>query len=244
MWQLFPVTYQDVTYADRALIVWSAGKQRLDEEKRKLYRKRLLNRCAEIKAHLNQGRYIRHAYPAHQIALAQRGNPAKGLVSVELTGADRELGLTFQIDRPALARAQTLDGRYLLGTNAEFLSADQALSIFKAQDPVEKSHAQLKGPLRVRPLFLHSDERIEGLVFVTLLALLVSRLLELHARRAGLRISAERMLQTFTSFYATHLTFVDGSQYQQLGKMTPSQEKILDKLLFPSPSRYLEPLPD
>jgi len=37
VWQPFPVTYQDVTYADRALIVWSAGKQRLDEEKRKLY---------------------------------------------------------------------------------------------------------------------------------------------------------------------------------------------------------------
>ena len=243
-WQPFPVTYQDVTYQDRALIVWSAGKQRLDEEKRKLYLKRLLNRCAEIKAHLNQGRYIRHEYTAHQIALAQRGNPAKRLVSVELTGTDRELGLTFHIDRPALARAQTLDGRYLLGTNADLLSADQALNIFKAQDRVEKSHAQIKGPLRIRPVFLHSDERIEGLVFVTLLALLVNRLLELHARRAGLRISAQRMLQTFTSCYATHLIFVDGSQYQQLGKMTPSQEKILDKLLFPSPTRYLEPFPD
>jgi transposase len=244
LWQPFPVTYQDVTYADRALIVWSAGKQRLDEEKRKLYLKRLLNRLTEIQKHLNQGRYIRHEYTAQQIALAQRSNPAKGLVSVELTGTDRQLGLTFQIDRTALAQAQALDGRYLLGTNAAHLSADQALTLFKAQDRVEKRNAHLKGPLRVRPLFLHSDERIEGLVFITLLALLVSSLLELHCRRSGLHYSAEHMLQTFASLYATHQTFVDGSQYQQLGKLTTSQQKILDKLLFPPPSRYLNPLPD
>jgi CRISPR/Cas system-associated exonuclease Cas4 (RecB family) len=62
VWQPFPVTYQDETYEDRALVVWSAGKQRLDEEKRKTYLKRLLNRPAEIQEHLNQGRYIRREY--------------------------------------------------------------------------------------------------------------------------------------------------------------------------------------
>jgi len=243
VWQPFPVMYQDVTYEDRALVVWSAGKQRLDEEKRKTYLKRLLNRLAEIQQHLNQGRYIRREYAAHQIALAQRSNPAKGLVSVELTGTDRQLGLTFQINRTALAQAQALDGRYLLGTNAVHLSANQTLTFFKGQDQVEKQNAHLKGPLRVRPLFLHSDERIEGLVFITLLASLVSSLLELHCRRSGLHSSTERILQTFASLSAIHQTFVDGSHYQQLGELTPSQQKILDKLLFPPPSRYLNPLP-
>jgi len=41
--------------------------------------------------HQNRGRYIRHVYTAHQIALAQRGNPAKGLVTVELSSEDRQL---------------------------------------------------------------------------------------------------------------------------------------------------------
>lgn len=243
VWQPFAVRYDGHTYADRALVVWSAGKQRLDTEKRKDHLKRLLNRLAEIQGHLNQGRYISPAYTAHQIALAQRGNPAKGLVSVVLTGQERQLTLTFHLDRTALAQAQALDGKYLLGTNAAQLSASQALAYFKAQDGVEKSHASLKGPLRVHPLYLHSDQRIAGLIFINLLALLLRAILELRCRRVGLKYSAERVLQAFSGLYATDLTFVDGSHYVQLGRLTTFQQRVLAGLQFPPPTRYLEPLP-
>lgn len=243
VWRPSPVTYADETYADRALVVWSAGKQRLDEQKRKDHLKRLLNRLDEIHAHLNRGRYIRHAYTAHQIALAQRGNPAKGLVKVELTGEDRHLELSFRIDRTALAQAQALDGKYLLGTNASHLSASEALTWFKAQDNVEKRNGDLKGPLRVRPLYLQSDQRIEGLVFINLLALLVRALLELRCRRAGLNYTADRVLGAFGPLYATAQVFVDGSRLTQLGEITPFQQRILDRLHVPSPTRYLHNLP-
>ena len=139
VWRPFPVTCNGQTYEDRALVVWSAGKHRLDEDKRKAHLRVLLDRLADIRGHLNRGRYIRREYAAHQVALAQRGNPAQGLVTVELTGTDRHLALQFQIDWAALALAQALDGKYLLGTNAAPLSANDALTNFKAQDAVEKS---------------------------------------------------------------------------------------------------------
>lgn len=243
VWKPFPVTYACTTFSEeRGLVVWSAGKQRLDDQKRKTYLKRLLNRLEDIQKHLNQGRYIHHEYTAHQIALAQRANPAKNLVSVKLTGSDRQQELSFSINRTALAEAQALDGRYLLGTNATHLSADEAITFFKAQDRVEKQNANLKGPLRVRPVYLHSDERIEGLVFISLLALLVRALLELRCRRAGLRHSANHIFQSFASMYATYQTFVDGSQYVQLGKQTDFQRQVLDKLCFSPAEGYLKPL--
>jgi transposase len=243
VWRPFPVTYDGQTYADQGLVVWSAGKQRLDEDKRKTHLKALLNRLTEIQGHLNTGRYIDHEYAAHQIALAQRGNPAKGLVAVALTGTDRALALDFHIDRDALAQAQALDGKYLLGTNAAHLSARDALAHFKAQDSVEKSNATLKGPLRVRPVYLHTDERIEGLMFITLLAVLVRALLGLRARRAGLAYSTEQLFQAFAPLYATDQVFVDGSRYSQLGRRTTLQQRVLEGLHFPSPTRYLDRLP-
>ena len=243
VWRPFAVSYAGQSYADRALVVWSAGKQHLDAQKRKVYLKRLLDRLAQIQDHLNHGRYLSQAYTAHQIALAQRGNPAKGLIDVALMGQDRQLTLAFHIDRQGLAQAQALDGKYLLGTNAAQLSASQALACFKAQDGVEKSHASLKGPLRVHPLYLHSDQRIAGLLFITLVALLLRAILELRCRRAGLKYSAERILQAFSGLYATDLTFVDGSHYARLGRMTPFQQRVLAGLQFPAPTRYLEPLP-
>ncbi len=244
VWRPFPVKYEGQTYADRALVVWSAGKQRLDEDKRKTQLKALLNRLTEIRSHLNQGRYISHEYTAHQIALARRGNSAQGVVAVELTGPDRALALTFHIDRAALAQAQALDGKYLLGTNAPHLSATDALTYFKAQDSVEKSNACLKGPLRVRPVYLHNDPRIEGLMFISLLALLMRALLGLRARRAGLTYSVERLLQEFAPLYATDQHFVDGSRYTQLGRLTPVQQRVLEALHFPPPTRYLDRVPD
>jgi transposase len=244
VWRPFSVTYEGETYDDRALVVWSNGKQRLDEDKRKTYLKRLLNRLDDIRGHLNRGRYIKREYAAHQIALAQRGNPAKGLVVVELSGSDHHLALSFHIDREALAQAQALDGKYLLGTNASHLSASETLAYFKAQDGVEKRNRDLKGPLLVRPLYLHTDERIEGLIFITLLALLVRAILELRCQRAGLNYTADQVLRTFAPLYATDQVFVDGSRLTQLGEMAPFQQRVLNGLHFPPPTRYLHNLPD
>ena len=242
VWRPFPVAYEGQIYQDRALVVWTASKQRLDEDKRKHYLKRLLNRLAEIKKMLNTGRYIRHAFTAHQIALAKRGNPAQGLVQTELTGTDRHLNLTFAIDREALAQAQALDGKYLLGTNAPDLSATQVLTLFKAQDGVEKSNRTLKGPLSVRPLYLHSDQRIESLIFIILLALLVRVLLQVRCQRVGLAVSTGRLLTAFAPLAATELAFVDGSRLCQLGDLTSFQRQVLATLQFPAPSRYLTEL--
>lgn len=242
VWRPFSVSYQGETYQDRALVVWSAGKQRLDVDKRKAHLKKLLNRLADIRRYLNKGRYISREYAAHQVALALRGNPAKGLVVVELTGKDRELALAFHVDRAALAQAQALDGKYLLGTNARHLSADEALTWFKGQDGVEKQNRALKGPLQVRPLYLHTDERIEGLVFVTFLALLLRAVLALRCRQANLSSSVDRVLAGFASLYATDQTFVDGSCLSQLGALSPFQQRVLTGLHFPPATRYLRPL--
>ncbi len=242
VWRPFRVEYEGQVYDDRALVVWTAGKERLDEDKRKHHLKKLLNRLADIKGMLNTGRYIRYAFAAHQIALAKRGNPAKGLVQTKLTGPDRHLKMSFAIDRSALAQAQALDGKYLLGTNAPHLSATKTLTIFKAQDGVEKSNRTLKGPLLIRPIYLHTDQRIESLVFIILLALLIRVLLQVRCRRAGLSISTDRLLAEFAPLAATELTFVDGSRLCQLGNLTPFQRQVLAALQIPSPCRYLTEL--
>ena len=242
VWRPFPVEYAGQLYPDRALVVWAAGKARLDEDKRKHYLKKLLNRLAQIKKMLNSGRYLHREFAAHQIELAKRGNPAKALVKTELSGTDRHLKLTFAIDRAALAQAQALDGKYLLGTNAPGLSATTTLTLFKAQDGVEKSNRTLKGPLLIRPIYLHSDQRLESLVFIILLALLVRVLLQVRCRRAGLSLSTERLLAGFSPLAATELTFVDGSRLCQLGQLTPFQRQVLAALQLPAPSRYLTEL--
>ena len=55
---------------------------------------------------------------------------------------------------------------------------------------MERRPKLVKGPVRVRPLFLQNQERVEGLVFVAMLALLVYTILEMLFCKAGQWITA------------------------------------------------------
>jgi len=251
VWRPFQITVpppiddpdaHEQVFIDRALVVWSAGKARLDTNKRRTYLKRLLDGLENIRRQLNQGRYAERDYVVERVANVRRGNSAKRLVSVDLQGTDGHLSLKFRIDRDRLAAAQALDGRYALGTNARHLAADEALTTFKAQDDAEKQFGTVKGPLAVRPVFLHTDQRIEGLVFVTLVALLVRALLALQCQQAGLKVSVDRVLAEFAPWSAIDLTLTDGAHVRQVCTPTDFQAQVMAALGVPPRERYLTPL--
>ncbi len=243
VWRPFTFTAAGESVTDRALVVWSAGKEQLDQQKRKSDLKRLLNGLATIQRQLNTGKFQKRDYVVEQIAGIRRGNQAKPLVDVQLTGEDGALYLHFCINRQRLAVAQRLDGKYALATNAVHLSENDALAYFKAQDGVEKSIAAVKGPLQVRPVFLQIDERIQVLVFFHLVALLVRAILELRLQRAGLSYSADKVLFVFASLNAVYQRFRDESQVPQLGKVSRLQQEILTALHLPPATRYVAPGP-
>lgn len=238
VWRPFTFEHEGQRITDRALVIWSAGKQRLDEQKRKTYLKRLLNRLADIEKKLNTRRYKKRAYVEERLVTIQKGNPTKGLVKIDLSGEDGALRLAFRIDRQRLAEAQALDGRYALATNAVYLTADKALTLFKGQDGVEKRFRVTKGPLLVRPLFVRGDRRIEGLVFITFLALLVRAILERACRQRGQPLTVERLFRGFATLQAVDLTWMDGSLQRQASEMTAFQTEILETLGWPAAEAY------
>src|SRR5207244_4526700 len=63
-------------------------------------------------------------------------------------------------------------------------SADRLLRLYKEQVLAERSHHFLKGPLAVRPVFLHSNHRAAALVAVCSMALMVYGLVEADVRQA------------------------------------------------------------
>jgi transposase len=238
IWRPFSFQHEGQRVTDRALVIWSVGKQRLDEQKRKTYLKRLLNKLADIQKKLNTRRYKKRTYVEQRLVVIQQGNPAKGLVDIQLSGEDGALTLTFRINRQRLAEVQALDGRYALTTNAYQLDASEALTLFKGQDGVEKRFRVVKGPLLVRPLFVRTDRRIEGLVFITLLALLVRAILERTCRQRGLHVTAKRLFRGFATLQAVDLTWADGSLQRRASEMTAFQAQVLHTLGWPTPEVY------
>jgi transposase len=238
VWRTFTFEQAGEQVTDRVLVVWSAGKERLDQEKRKTYLKRLLNGLEAVQKKLNTRRYKKRAYIEQRITTLQRGNPMHRLVDVDLGGEDETLSLHFALNREHLAEAQALDGRYALATNGEHLSAEQTLTLFKGQDGVEKRFRTVKGPLVVHPLFVRTDHRIEGLVFITLLALLVRAILERLCRQHDLALTADRLFQRFASLQAVDVTWADGSLQRRAAQLSEFQAQVLGALGWPLPETY------
>jgi transposase len=240
VWRPFLFEYEGQQVTDRVLVVWSAGKERLDEQKRKTYLKRLLNGLERVQSKLNTGRYKKRAYVAQRIVTLQRGNPMRRLVDIDLQGEEGALALHFALNQERLAEARALDGRYALATNGEHLSATEALILFKGQDGIEKRFRAVKGPLLVHPLFVRTDRRVEGLVFITLVALLVRAILERLCRQHDLSLTADRLFHRFASLQAVDVTWANGSVQRRAAEMSGFQAQVLAALGWPLPQTYTQ----
>ena len=84
-----------------------------------------------------------------------------------------------------LARAEALDGYYVLLTSWAQAAADSSalLRKWKQEEQIERRFSDWKGPLRVRPVFVTSNARMAALFLLLHLALMLYCLLEREARR-------------------------------------------------------------
>jgi transposase len=76
----------------------------------------------------------------------------------------------YSLDEEKRARAEKLDGSYLLKTDRKDLSADEAWRIYTLLTRAEAAFRALKSPLGERPIFHHKEGRVEAHIFLCVLA--------------------------------------------------------------------------
>src|SRR6266511_3690047 len=170
----------------------------------------------------------------------------RGLLHVTTATRKGKPTLRFQRDQAAIAATARTDGVYALCTNLPGrLSATGLLRIYKDQPLVEWRHRDAKQTLRVRPIFLHNDDRITALVSVVGLALVLFGLLEADLRRAlspdqhldGLlpegRAARPTGRNILAAFQGLGLTYTQDGIV--LDRLTPTQRHILELLTIPIP---------
>lgn len=108
-----------------------------------------------------------------------------GLYQVAVTPSESGPRLTWEVDAAGLARAEALDGYYVLLSSWPKEKADSPglLLHWKAESEIERRFSDWKGPLRVRPVFVTSNARMAALVLLLHLALMIYCLIEREARR-------------------------------------------------------------
>lgn len=154
--------------------------------------------------------------------------------------------LTWQRDQQAITNAAATDGIYPLATNQRGrLTAVKVLRQYKDQQIVERRHRDAKHTLKVRPIFLHNDDRIHALVSIVGLALLIFGLIETQTRHAlgeheqlpGLLPEGRSAIPTganiLAAFQGLGITYTHTGI--RLDRLTHTQRRILELLHIQAP---------
>lgn len=218
-------------------------------------RARLLARAEDALAGIGRGLAAKPRQDPERVERRVAKAVANGRVGqwlrTQVDHDDGNLTLRWWRDPAALTEAERRDGLYALVTNMapSHCSPDRLLALYKDQALSERAHHFLKGPLAVRPVFLHSNRRAAALLAVCSIALLVYGLIETETRRAiaptrtigGLlpeqraaRPTAENIFRAFTGLGFQRARTTTGLQAIP-DPLTPAQQAILDALEITSP---------
>ncbi len=133
------------------------------------------------------------------------------------------------LDHQKIAAEERLDGKYLLTTSDPSLSAEDVALGYKQLLEAERSFRDLKGVLRLRPVYHSKQERIRAHIPICFLALVVIRVAETRTSETWRTIRAE--LGTIRQ----GLFCGQDGEFTQTTELTRHQREILAALGVPEP---------
>lgn len=138
------------------------------------------------------------------------------------------------IDRDAIRDAARFDGKWIVETNDDTLTPEDAANGYKALLVIERCFRSLKRTqIKLTPMFHWVPRRIETHVKICVMALLIERVIERKCGRPWSRIRTE-----LREFQAT-LFQTDSHRFYQRNEIPKSVGSIFKLLAVPAPKQVL-----
>ena len=144
----------------------------------------------------------------------------------------------IRLDRKAIQQAARTDGKWVVQTNDDTLTPEDAACAYKGLTVIERCFRTLKRTqLKLDPVYHRLSRRIEAHVKICVMALLIERVAELACEQSWSRIRHSLADLQATEFHtSSHLFF-------KRNEASPELRKILKKLAIPLPNSVLSILP-
>jgi len=226
-----PFTHAGRTITHRGLVVRSDPMRQVLHQERQKNTRELLLALQQIQGKIGQKRYRTEKEVCRRVATQVKRSPAGQLIGVQVATTEGKISLEWWIDANALQAAERSEGRFLLVTNDFNLSYPEMLALYRKKDALEKRFEVCKQDLKVRPLHVHSDERIQAMLLVNLIALLAYSLLERQAEQHGLCLTTQRIIEQLSTLQVQEIEAWDGSRAWSWHESTPDQVLLLTTLL-------------
>ncbi len=140
----------------------------------------------------------------------------------------------LRINLAKVQQEEVLDGKYLLSTSDDTLSAEDVALGYKQLAEVERAFRTLKTTLDLRPLYHRKEERIRAHVLLCYLALLLVRIAEQETGETWDQIRA-----VMERCHLGEFSSKDGRVFQRT-ELTSDQVNILNRLKIAAPPEVLD----
>ena len=212
----------------RGLVVLSGPMRTAIRRSRAANLHALRQELSDVKAKIGQPYYRSIKCVQRRANTRLKNSPVGKLMRAEAYLDEHDqVRLRWWVDRSALWRAMQSDGRYLLVTNDWNLSPQEMLALYRQKDGGEKCFTVAKSDLRVSPIYLHKDRRIEAMLLVNMLALLTYSLLERQAHKNGLQLTTRRIIEKLSALQVVETLCWDGSRLYRITPVDTEQAVLL-----------------
>ena len=140
----------------------------------------------------------------------------------------------LSIDRAKVKAEERFDGKYLLRTSDDTLTAEDVALGYKQLIEVEAAFRTLKHSLDLRPMYHRIDDRIRSHVLLCWLALLLVRIVELKTKRSWPEVREELQRMHLGEFLA------DDHRVLQRTETTKAQAEIFGAMGISEPPRFAQ----
>jgi hypothetical protein len=233
----------------RAAIILDTARQAADARRRERLLQAYEAQLAYTEEHLGKGRFYGDPeWIVHHLAdLECRYKEVRDLVRVTFTHKSGQMKLSRHRLPERIAKAARLDGKWVLVTNqplergqSSVAYMDWMVGVYHNHRHVERRMRNLKSNLSIRPLYVHRDDEIVALCFVSLLSLTIYTLIERDVQAdpalaaEGLR-TTDALLVTMSGWGLSVFYTPSGYQVFWFDALLPVQQLILQRLRLIDP---------
>lgn len=144
----------------------------------------------------------------------------------------------IRLDKKAIQQAARTDGKWVIQTNDDTLTPEDAACAYKSLSVIERCFRTLKSTqLKLNPVYHRLSRRLEAHVKICVMALLIERVAELACEQSWSQLRHVLTDMQAIEFHTTsHLFF-------KRNEASPELRNILKKLAIPLPSSVLSVTP-
>jgi transposase len=141
----------------------------------------------------------------------------------------------IRLDREAIQQASKYDGKWVLQTNDDTITVEDAAAGYKGLLVIERAFRTLKSTrIKMEPMYHWLPKRIEAHVKICVFSLLIERVAELECKQPWSHIQ-----RTLSTLQATEFQ-TKKNQFFQRNEPTPKLISILKSLKIPIPKTILD----